>query len=75
MMVQVIVLFSLVISTKEKVFLMWPYIEISRKENYKSKLVEHFVSSINPKNKSHVFSLTNILLKMRLCENGWTWLS
>lgn len=62
MMTQVIVLFSLVISTKEKVFLMRPYIEISWKKPYKM-LVEHFASSINPKTKSYVFSLTNILQK------------
>lgn len=63
-MMQVIVLFSLVISTREKVFPMWPYIEISWKETYKSRLVKHFASSINPKTKSHVFSFRNILLKM-----------
>lgn len=69
MMIQVIVFFSLVISTKEKNILKWPSTEISWKEPYKGRLTEHFTPSINPKNRSRVFSLINVLLKMHYVKH------
>lgn len=74
-MMQVTVVFSLVISTREKVFLMCPYIEISWKETYKSRLVEHFVSSIDPKNQKSCVFTYKYFIENVLCENCWTQLS